>query len=90
MSLPTALILARLFPPSTPASCRIFFADWLAVQIVLSEIISSTFMASPIPGRRDQRDRDWGLDPNKLSYFYGGLDQKLVGVEGAEPIKKII
>ena len=31
-----------------------------------------------------------GLDPNKLSYFYGGLDQKLVGVEGAEPIKQII
>ena len=28
-----------------------------------------------------------GLDPNKLSYFYGGLDQKLVGVEGADPIK---
>jgi hypothetical protein len=27
-----------------------------------------------------------GLDPNRLSYFYGGLDQKLVGVEGAEPI----
>jgi hypothetical protein len=31
-----------------------------------------------------------GLDPNRLSYFYGGLDQKLVGVEGAEPISKII
>src|SRR5436190_1178494 len=31
-----------------------------------------------------------GLDPNKLSYFHGGLDQKLVGVEGAEPIKQII
>ncbi len=31
-----------------------------------------------------------GLDPNKLTYFYGGLDQKLVGVEGAEPIHKII
>jgi hypothetical protein len=31
-----------------------------------------------------------GLDPNKLSYFYNGLDQKLVGVEGAEPIKQII
>jgi hypothetical protein len=31
-----------------------------------------------------------GLDPNKLSYFYGGLDQKLVGVEGAEPIQQII
>ncbi|NNF42191.1 MAG: DUF1501 domain-containing protein, partial [Phycisphaerales bacterium] len=31
-----------------------------------------------------------GLDPNGLSYFYGGLDQKLVGVEGAEPIASII
>ena len=31
-----------------------------------------------------------GMDPNKLSYFYSGLDQKLVGVEGAEPIQKII
>jgi hypothetical protein len=25
-----------------------------------------------------------------LTYFYGGLDQKLVGVEGAEPIQQII
>jgi len=31
-----------------------------------------------------------GLDPNKLTYFYGGLDQKLVGVEGAEPIRQVI
>lgn len=31
-----------------------------------------------------------GLDPNGLTYFYGGLDQKLVGVEGADPIKQII
>jgi hypothetical protein len=31
-----------------------------------------------------------GLDPNKLGYFYNGLDQKLVGVEGADPIKQII
>jgi hypothetical protein len=31
-----------------------------------------------------------GLDPNHLTYFYGGLDQKLVGVEGAEPIKQVI
>lgn len=31
-----------------------------------------------------------GLDPNTLSYFYGGLDQKLVGVEGADPISEII
>ncbi|MBS0261623.1 MAG: DUF1501 domain-containing protein [Planctomycetes bacterium] len=31
-----------------------------------------------------------GLDPNNLSYFYNGLDQKLVGVEGADPIRQII
>lgn len=31
-----------------------------------------------------------GIDPNKLSYFYGGLDQKLVGVEHVEPIHQII
>ncbi len=31
-----------------------------------------------------------GLDPNKLTYFYNGLNQKLVGVEGADPIKQII
>ena len=31
-----------------------------------------------------------GLDPNNLSYFYGGLDQKLVGVEGAETIEGIV
>lgn len=31
-----------------------------------------------------------GLDPNKLTYFYGGLDQKLVGVEGAEVIRQIV
>lgn len=31
-----------------------------------------------------------GLDPNHLSYFYGGLDQKLVGVEPVEPIHEII
>jgi hypothetical protein len=31
-----------------------------------------------------------GLDPNRLTYFYGGLDHKLVGVEGAEPIHQIL
>ncbi|WP_435016988.1 DUF1501 domain-containing protein [Tundrisphaera sp. TA3] len=31
-----------------------------------------------------------GFDPNALTYFYGGLDQKLVGVEGADPITQII
>jgi hypothetical protein len=31
-----------------------------------------------------------GLDPNRLSFFYNGLDQRLVGVEGAEPIRQVI
>lgn len=31
-----------------------------------------------------------GLDPNQLSYFYNGLDQKMVGVEHTEPIREII
>ncbi len=31
-----------------------------------------------------------GIDPNRLSYFYSGLDQKLVGVEHVEPIQQII
>jgi hypothetical protein len=31
-----------------------------------------------------------GIDPNRLSYFHGGLNQKLVGVEHVEPIKEIV
>jgi len=31
-----------------------------------------------------------GLDPNDLTYFYAGLDQRLVGVEGAAPIHQIM
>ena len=31
-----------------------------------------------------------GIDPNRLSYFYSGLDQKLVGVEHVEPIREIV
>ncbi|MGH7201660.1 MAG: DUF1501 domain-containing protein, partial [Planctomycetaceae bacterium] len=31
-----------------------------------------------------------GFDPNRLTYFYAGLDRRLVGVEGAEPIHDLI
>ena len=31
-----------------------------------------------------------GFDPNRLSYFFDGLDQRLVGVENVAPIKQII
>jgi len=31
-----------------------------------------------------------GIDPNRLAYFHGGLDQKLVGVEPVDPIQAIL
>ena len=31
-----------------------------------------------------------GLHPDNLTYFHGGLDHKLVGVEGAEPLHDLI
>ena len=31
-----------------------------------------------------------GLDPNQLSYFFGGLDHRLVGVERTEPIRQLV
>ncbi len=31
-----------------------------------------------------------GLDPDRLTYLYGGLNQKLVGVEGAEAIREVM
>jgi hypothetical protein len=34
--------------------------------------------------------RQMGFDPNRLSYFYAGLDRKLVGVEHVEPIREIV
>lgn len=31
-----------------------------------------------------------GLDPNRLSFFHAGLDQRLVGTEGAQPVRELI
>ena len=31
-----------------------------------------------------------GIDCNRLTYFFGGLERRLVGVEGSEPIKELI
>ena len=31
-----------------------------------------------------------GLDPDRLTYRFGGLEQRLVGVEGAEPMHQLI
>ena len=44
------------------------------------------------PGQRgfSLAESELGVYANIDHYFYGGLNQKLVGVEGAEPIHKII
>ena len=31
-----------------------------------------------------------GVEADRLTFFYNSLDQKLVGVEGAEPIAEVI
>jgi hypothetical protein len=31
-----------------------------------------------------------GIDAERLTYFYGGLDQRIVGVEGAQPIREVM
>ncbi|MGB0644281.1 MAG: DUF1501 domain-containing protein, partial [Akkermansiaceae bacterium] len=34
--------------------------------------------------------RQLGFDPNGLHFHHAGLNEKLVGVEGADPISEII
>ena len=31
-----------------------------------------------------------GLNPNRLSFFYNGLDQRLIGVKEVDPIHHLI
>ena len=46
----------------------------------------------PVPVKRVHATilQQLGLDPNGLSFFYGGLDQKLVGVEHTDPIRQVV
>jgi hypothetical protein len=54
--------------------------------------LGSTAIEEPMHVKRLHATILWqmGIDPNHLSYFYGGLDQKLVGVEEVQPIKQVI
>ena len=75
------------------------FTMWMAgggirggVSVGETDELGSAAVTNPLHVRRLHATilHQLGVDPNRLSYFYNGLDQKLVGVEGAEPIPQII
>ncbi len=75
------------------------FTMWMAgggikggVSIGTTDELGSAAVDSPFHVKRLHAtilDR-MGLDPNHLTYFFGGLEHKLVGVEGAEPIRELM
>ena len=74
------------------------FTMWVAgggvtggVSVGSTDDLGSTAVDKPMHVRRLHATilNQMGLDPNRLSYFYRGLDQKLVGVEPVEPISEI-
>jgi hypothetical protein len=75
------------------------FTMWLAgggihggVSVGTTDELGSAAVEKPFHVKRLHATilNQMGIDPDRLSYFYGGLDQKLVGVEGAEPIPEIL
>ena len=75
------------------------FTMWLAgggikggVSIGETDELSSAAVADRFPVKNLHATilTQLGFDANKLTYFYSGLNQRLVGVEGAEPIRQII
>src|SRR5205823_10914458 len=75
------------------------FTMWLAgggvkggVSVGTTDDIGSAAVESPFHVKHLHATilHQMGIDPNRLAYFYGGLDQKLVGVEEVKPIEQII
>jgi uncharacterized protein (DUF1501 family) len=75
------------------------FTMWMAggglkggVSVGTTDELGAAAVESPFHVRRLHATvlTQLGLDPNHLSYFFRGLDQKLVGVEPVEPIREII
>jgi hypothetical protein len=75
------------------------FTMWMAggglkggISVGATDELGSAAVDSPFHVRRLHATilTQLGLDPNRLSYFFRGLDQKLVGVEPVEPIHEII
>ena len=75
------------------------FTMWLAgggikggMSLGTTDELGSAAVEEPLHVKRLHATvlRQLGFDPNALSYFYRGLDQRLVGPEGAEPIHQLI
>ncbi|MCA9160418.1 MAG: DUF1501 domain-containing protein, partial [Planctomycetales bacterium] len=75
------------------------FSMWMAgggikggVSVGATDELGSNAVEKPMPVKHLHATilHQLGLDPNRLSYFYSGLDQKLVGVEPVEPIHEVI
>ena len=75
------------------------FTMWLAgggirggVSVGQTDELGSAAVEDPFHVKRLHATilHQMGMDPGRLTYFYSGLDQKLVGVEGADPIRRII
>lgn len=75
------------------------FTMWMAgggvkggTTVGATDELGSTAVEKPMHVKRLHATilNQMGLDPNRLSYFYSGLDQKLVGVERVEPIHEAI
>jgi hypothetical protein len=75
------------------------FTMWVAgggvkggVSVGATDELGSAAVDNPMHVKRLHATilRQMGLDPNRLAYFFRGLDQKLVGVEPVEPIAEII
>lgn len=75
------------------------FTMWMAgggikggVSVGTTDELGAAAVDSPMHVKRLHATvlHQMGLNPNALSYFHGGLDQKLVGVEHVDPIREII
>lgn len=75
------------------------FTMWMAgggikggISVGTTDELGSAAVESPFHVKRLHATvlNQMGLNPNNLSYFHGGLDQKLVGVEHVDPIREIL
>ena len=86
-------------PVSGPGHNSYGFTMWMAggglkggISVDTTDELGSAAVEKPFHVKRLHATvlNQLGFDPNRLSFFYDGLDARLVGVEGAEPISELI